>query len=159
MNQRKRENDRRNVFMTKSPRKNVLDMGIEPGATCMPSEHASDRATAPGLFASKDSKLGHTDKVKMQIDIAKNVPIKMKPKRTSIKNREVIVKTINEMLDADVIKRSRSSWSFPVIIVDKKDGSKRLCVDFRQLNQITKKNSYPLSLIAEIFALLGKANS
>ena len=49
LNQRKRDNGRRNVFMTKSPRKNVPDVGIELGATCMPSEHASDRATAPGL--------------------------------------------------------------------------------------------------------------
>ena len=37
-----------NVFMTKSPRKNVPDVGFELGATCMPSEHASDQATAPG---------------------------------------------------------------------------------------------------------------
>ena len=48
LNQRKRENGRRNVFMTKSLRKNVPDMGIELGAACMPSELASDRATAPG---------------------------------------------------------------------------------------------------------------
>ena len=48
LNQWKRENGRRNVFMTKSPRKNVPDVGIELGAACMPSELASDRATAPG---------------------------------------------------------------------------------------------------------------
>ena len=48
LNQRKRENGRRNVFMTKSPRKNVPDVGIGLGAACMPSEHASDRATVPG---------------------------------------------------------------------------------------------------------------
>ena len=77
----------------------------------------------------------------MQIDIGNNVPIKMKPYRTPIKNREVINKAINEMLDADVIRRSRSPWSFPVVILDKKDGSKRFCVDFRKLNQITKENS------------------
>ena len=49
LNQRKRENGRRNVFMTKSPWKNVPDVGIELGAACMPSELASDRATTPGL--------------------------------------------------------------------------------------------------------------
>ena len=49
LNQRKRENGRRNVFMTKSPRKNVPDVGIELGAACMPSELASDRATAPTI--------------------------------------------------------------------------------------------------------------
>ena len=55
------------------------------------------------LFASKDSELGHTDPVKMQIDTGNNVPIKMRPHRTPIKNREVTEKAINEMLDADVI--------------------------------------------------------
>ena len=61
------------------------------------------------------------------------------------------------MLDADVIRRSGSPWSFPVVIVDKKDGNKRFCVDFRKLNQITKKNSHPLPLIDDILALLGKS--
>ena len=109
------------------------------------------------LFANKDSELGHTDTVKMQIDVGNNEPIKMKPYRTPIQNRVVIDKAIDEMLDADVIRRSRSPWSFPVVIVDKKDGSKRFCVDFRKLNQISKKNSYPLPLIDDILALLGKA--
>ena len=48
LNKRKRENGRRNVLMTKSPRKNVPDVGIELWFTCMPSELASDRATGPG---------------------------------------------------------------------------------------------------------------
>ena len=43
------------------------------------------------------------------------------------------------------------------MIVDKKDGSKRFCVDFRKLKQVTKKNSYPLPVIDDILALLGKA--
>ena len=94
-----------------------------------------------GLFASKDSELGHTDTVKMQIEVENHEPIKMRPYRVPIKNREVIDKAISEMLDADVIRRSRSNWSFPVVTVDKKDGSKRFCVDFRKLNQLTKKTS------------------
>ena len=109
------------------------------------------------LFANKDSELGHTDTVKMHIDVGNNHPIKMRPYRTPIKNREVIDKAVDEMLDADIIRRSRSPWSFPVVIVDKKDGSKRFCVDFRKLNQITKKNSYPLHFIDDILALLGKS--
>ena len=48
LNQQKRENGRRNFFITRSPRKNVPDVGIELGAACMPSGHASDWATTPG---------------------------------------------------------------------------------------------------------------
>ena len=59
------------------------------------------------------------------------------------------------MLDADVMPRSRSPWSFPVVIVDKENGSKRFCVNFRRLNKITVKNCYPLPLIDDILALSG----
>ena len=109
------------------------------------------------LFASVDSELGHTDTVTMKIDTGNNPPIKLRPYRTPIQNRQVIEKTIDEMMGANIVRRSKSPWSFPVVIVDKKDGSKRFCVDFRKLNQITKPNSYPLPLIDDILALLGKA--
>ena len=109
------------------------------------------------LFATNDSELGHTHTVKMKIDTGDHKPIKLRPYRTPIQNRKVIDKAVDEMLDAGVIKKSRSPWSFPVVIVDKKDGSKRFCVDFRKLNQITKKNSFPLPLIDDILALLNKS--
>ena len=92
----------------------------------------------------------------MQIDVGNNDPIKMRPYRTPMKNREVIGKAVDEMLDANVIRRSRSPRSIPVVIVDNKDGSKRFCVYFRRLNMIKMKNSYPLPLIDDILALLGK---
>ena len=59
------------------------------------------------------------------------------------------------MLEAKVIRRSRSPWSFPFVIVDKKDGSKRLCVELRKLNQLTEKFfSPPLPVIKNILAML-----
>ena len=79
------------------------------------------------MFANKDYELGHTETLKMNIDVGNSEPIKMRPYRTLIKNREVIDKAIDEMLEAGVIRRSRSPGSFPVVIVDKKDGSKRFC--------------------------------
>ena len=109
------------------------------------------------LFAAKDSDLGHTDTVKMKIDTQNHPPIKLRPYRTPLKDREMVDNAIDEMLQANVIRRSKSPWSFPVVIVGKKDGSKRFCVDFRKLNQITKPNSYPLPLIDDILANLGKA--
>ena len=112
------------------------------------------------LLASKDSELGqlgHTKTVKMKINTQGHPRIKLRPYRTPINSREVVDKAVDEMLEANVIRRSNSPWSFPVVIVDKKDGSKRFCVDFRKLNQITKPNSYPLPLIDDILALLGKA--
>lgn len=109
------------------------------------------------LFAAKDSDLGHTDTVKMKINTGDNSPIKLRPYRTPLNNRKIVDQAIDEMIEAKIISRSKSPWSFPVVIVDKKDGSKRFCVDFRKLNKITKLNSYPLPLIDDMLALLGNA--
>lgn len=79
----------------------------------------------------------------------------MKPYRTLLNKRQIVDKAIDDMFDAKIIRRSNSPWSFPIVVVDKKDGSKRFCVDFRQLNKVTKFNSYPLPLIDDILALLG----
>ena len=106
------------------------------------------------IFASNDLELGHTDIIKMKIDTGNASPIKQKPYRTQLKNREVIDMAIDQMLEAKIIDRSTSPWIFPVVIVDKKDGSKRFCVDFRALNKVTKRNSYPLPVIDDMLALL-----
>ena len=109
------------------------------------------------LFAQTDAELGHTDTVRMKLDTGEHPPVKMKPYRTPLNKRAVIDNAVDKMLEAGIIRRSRSPWNFPVVVVDKKDGSKRFCVDFRQLNKITKPISYPLPVIDDILARLGKA--
>ena len=61
------------------------------------------------------------------------------------------------MLDREIIQPSQSPWSSNVVIVKKKDGSHRFCVDFRKLNLITKKDVYPLPRISEVLDTLGNA--
>ena len=82
------------------------------------------------LFASKDTELGNTDTVKIKIDTGNAIPIKLRPYRTSLNNRRIIDETIDETLESNIIRRPRSPWSFPVVIVDEKDCSQRFCVDF-----------------------------
>lgn len=110
------------------------------------------------IFASKDSELGHTDTVQMEIETGDHPPMKLKPYRTPLHRRQIGEKAIYEMLQAGIIKRSKSNWSSPIVIVKKKNGTDRFCTDFRKLNQITKSMSYPLPVIDDILALLGKAN-
>ena len=57
---------------------------------------------------------------------------------------------------ANLIKKSRSSWAPPIIIVKKKENTPRMCVDYRALNKITKVISFPLPLIDDVLALVGK---
>ena len=104
------------------------------------------------LFAESDLDLGRTNQVKMTIDTGDHTPIKQKPYRTPFSERPKIEKTLDDMLKADIIRPSTSPWASPIVIVPKKDGSKRMCVDYRKVNQITHKNSYPLPNISEILS-------
>ncbi len=72
------------------------------------------------MFANKDSELGHKDAVRMQIDTQGHAPIKLRPYSTPINNRKVIDEAIDEMLSANIVRRSRSPWSFPVVISERK---------------------------------------
>lgn len=112
-------------------------------------EHSIKRLVSKNndLFAKKDSDLGVTDTVKMKIETGDHHPIKNRPYRVPLNKRQIIDKAILEMMDAKIIERSQSPWSFPLVVVKKKDGSDRMCVDFRSLNKIVKPVSFPLPLI------------
>ena len=109
------------------------------------------------IFAKSDSDLGCTDLVTLKIDTNNHPPIKLRPYRTPLHKREEVGKAIDDMLQANIIKRSMSPWSFPLVEVAKKDGTSRMCVDFRKLNKITKPTSFPLPLIDEIISQLGQS--
>ena len=110
-----------------------------------------------GMFAETDSQLSRTQSAEMSIDTGNNPPIRIKQYSASPSKRELINKAVDEMKSADAIRPSRSPWSFPVVIANKKDGTKRFCVDYRKLNDITKKSSWPLPRIDDIMTSFGKA--
>ena len=58
---------------------------------------------------------------------------------------------LQELLDRGFIRPSVSPWGSPVLFVKKKDGSLRLCIDYRQMNKVTIKNKYPLPHIDDLF--------
>ena len=93
----------------------------------------------------------------MKIDTGDHKPIKLKLYRTPLTKRPIVDKAIYDMLAANVIPPSRSPWSFPTVILDKKDCSKRFCTNFRTLNLISKKSNWPLPIIDDMLAVLGKA--
>ena len=109
------------------------------------------------IFAASDADLGKTDLVQMKVDTGDHPPIKLRPYRVPLNLRKEVDQNIENMLNANVIKRSKSPWSFPLVVVQKKDGTSRMCVDFRKLNKITKTMSYPLPLIDDILAQLDKS--
>jgi hypothetical protein len=62
-----------------------------------------------------------------------------------------IKKQIDELSEKGYIRPSTSPWATPVLFVDKKDGTRRICIDYRALNEVTIKNKYPLSRIEDLF--------
>ena len=108
------------------------------------------------IFMTPDGKLGRTGLVKHQIHIGDARPIKQAPTRLALAQKQIVEKEIEKMLANDVIEPSESSWASPVVLATKKDGSPRFCIDYRKLNQVTKKDAYPLPNINDcIDALSG----
>ena len=61
---------------------------------------------------------------------------------------------LSEMLERDVIKPSCSPWASPVVLVKKKDGTSRFCVDYRKVNTVTRKDAYPLPRVDDLLDTL-----
>lgn len=99
------------------------------------------------VFSTTDTDMGRTDKVQHRIDTGDSPPIKQAPRRIPFAQQEEVEIMLRDMEQSGVIEESQSPWTSPVVLVKKKDGSTRFCVDYRRLNSVTKKDSYPLPRI------------
>ena len=92
----------------------------------------------------------------MSIDTGDHPPIAKKPYALALKDFDWVRDEIDKLLEAGVIRVSHSSWSALIVVVPKGDGGKRLCMDFRALNAITRTYVWPMPRVKDIFAKLGK---
>ncbi|GFY02092.1 hypothetical protein TNCV_5099531 [Trichonephila clavipes] len=90
---------------------------------------------------------GRTRLTKHRKDTGEHPPVRQQPQRLPFAKQEEVQKLIKGMKDNDVIEPSSSAWTSPIVLVKKKDGSARFCVDYRRLNDVTKKDRYPLPRI------------
>lgn len=104
----------------------------------------------PTCFPSDDIKLGTISGVKMTIKLKSEQPVVQRPYRLAESEKLVLRGLVNNLLEAGVIRSSQSPFASPVIMVKKKTGQQRLCVDYRLVNKQTLKENYPLPLIEDL---------
>ncbi|UYV77041.1 K02A2.6-like [Cordylochernes scorpioides] len=128
------------------------DFDINPGLC--PEERSQVLTLLSGygeMFTAQDEYKGRTHLVKHQIKTTSDIPIRKNPYRVSLKERNIISDQINSMLKNGIISHSSSPWASPIILVKKKNGTFRFCVDYRNLNSVTVKDQYPLPRIDDCF--------
>ncbi|GBN59646.1 Retrovirus-related Pol polyprotein from transposon 297, partial [Araneus ventricosus] len=99
------------------------------------------------LFSTSDSDVGRCNMTQHRINTGNHPPIKQYPRRLPLAKKEEAERLVKEMVDNGIIEESSGPWASPIVLVKKKDGSTRFCVDYRKLNEITIKDSYPLPRI------------
>ena len=106
------------------------------------------------IFAMDDSELGETNVVHHSINTGEHPPIRQAPRRVPFVLRKKIEEMVDEMVQKGIIQPSKSPWASPVVLVTKKDGGTRFCVDYRKLNAVTKLDTFPLPRIDDSLDLL-----
>ncbi|GJY69435.1 putative reverse transcriptase domain-containing protein [Tanacetum coccineum] len=90
--------------------------------------------------------------VEFQIDLMPGAaPVAQTPYRLAPSEMQELSNQLQELVDRGFIRPSTSPWGAPVLFVKKKDGSFRMCIDYRELNKLTIKNHYPLPMIDNLF--------
>ena len=98
---------------------------------------------------------GKTLRITHHIKTGDSPPINLHPYRVPVAWKDEVKKEIQTMLELGVIKPSDSPWAAPIVTVKKKDGSLRMCVDYRKLNSVTQNDSYQMPRVEELIEQLG----
>ncbi|GJY78109.1 putative reverse transcriptase domain-containing protein [Tanacetum coccineum] len=106
----------------------------------------------PDVFPEDLPGLPQTRQVEFQIDLVPGAaPVARAPYRLAPSEMKELADQLQELSDKGFIRPSSSPWGAPVLFVKKKDGSLRMCIDYRELNKLTVKNRYPLPRIDDLF--------
>jgi len=137
---------------------------IQPVIDALPSELTDDQRNAAidfiirhaDIFSKSEFDLGRTSVVKHTIDTGNNRPFRQQLRRHPIAHLKIIDDHVEKMLRHGIIKPAENSeWASNVVLARRSNGDVRFCVDFRQLNSLTHKDSYPLPRIDTCMDALG----
>ena len=113
----------------------------------------------PEVFPEELPGLPPDREIEFKIDlIPRTAPISKAPYRMAPSELNELKSQLQELLDKGYIRPSHSPWGAPILFVKKKDGSMRMCINYRELNKVTIKNKYPLPRIDDLFDQLQGAS-
>ena len=104
-----------------------------------------------------NSKPGRTTVAEHHIEVGDARPIRLPPYRLPHAYRETVLTELKDMEQTGIIERSSSNWAAPIVLVKKKDGSLRMCVDYRRLNAVSPSDAYPMPRVEDLIDRLGGA--
>ena len=126
---------------------NKLDLHLGPLDHHQQASFQDTMGKYADICAKSQTDIGRTDIIKHQIITGDAHPIKQQAYRCNPKNKDFLKAEIVKMEQQGIVQKSISPWASPVVIVDKKGGEKRICIDYRKLNAVTKTDAYPLPRI------------
>lgn len=113
-------------------------------------------ARQSSVFSVDDNDVGCAGVTEHRIELHDSTPIRQRPRRFPEPVVREIERQCEELRQLNIIEYSRSPWSSPVVPIKKKDGSLRLCIDYRQLNKVTKPDRFPMPNMTDlVFSLHG----
>jgi hypothetical protein len=115
-------------------------------------EHIRIVCEYPDVFSEELPGMPPDHDIEFSIELLpETAPISKRAYQMDVKDLIELKKQIEELLEKGFIRPSSSPWGAPVLFVNKKDGSRRMCVDYRSLNEVIIKNKYPLPRIEDLF--------
>ena len=108
-------------------------------------------------FPKDEMSIRTTPLTQLTIDTGNSEPISQKPYLIAMINYQRVKEEIEKLLTAKVFHSSRSSWSTPIIVVPKGNGGKQLVIDYRALNKVTRKFTWPIPKVEYIFSKFNRA--
>ena len=109
------------------------------------------------VFSESECDLRHTNIIEHRIDTGSAKPVRQQLRRYPPAHLEVILEHIDNMLQQGIIEKASSPWASNIVLVKKKDDNFRCCIDYRQLNNVTVKDAYPLPRIDSCLDAMSEA--
>lgn len=149
--------DRDNVYIKKYDQDNFIGsitLADEIEIDVDPTEDISIGKEAKELLLNYKPNKTKTTDIILNINLKDNKPVYSRPRRLPIPEREVVERQVEKWIDDGIVEPCVSEFASPVVVTKKKDGSDRVCIDYRSINKLIEKDKYPIPLIEDLIDAL-----